>query len=1339
MAALQTHVFDGDEWVTQTITADQLFGENSRSRPHPVESPPPKAPQFGVLTRTIIESPIIRWVLPVQLRSSRFNDVALVGDQSVQICELGVDKQLLPVAKKLNFNSTIRNCRVMGTHDYLRTTRQDIHANYHRNLDIEMTDLSSSPSYVSLPKDIELFQQVLMLVLSSGELIFVFMSPTATGDWEFVSSHFPISSGKLENPGFHMTISPDWGYLALACSEDIFIVYQLESIEELRRQHNEGLPIQPIRSVQARAVRGVIHQLDFLHPSSENVSHTILLVITVRFGVSRLAIYEWDESESLQYQNALTAEKAGQRLYESVGLPLFIIPLTVCSQFLMITENSIALCTDVLSGSPEFVPFELGHRDDTEWHHGTHAPMWTAWTRPLREESYHTGKDLIYLAREDGWVNCLEITGDSGIEASIYMGPLRCNIDSSFASLSIPHGELLVAGGDYGPGAIWSVQARQNPKRIGLLPNWSPTVDLVLMKESSNDSQSVHALSQQPPSVEKKQGHMVAPERIFASSGRDVFGAIVELRYGIQAKIGLDLSYSTPIKRCWAIPNFEGNQEAGFFMLLALPENSALLHISHDLSEVSERGQDLMAFDLLSTTLAVYITRDIVIQVTSSTVTIVSPIGCYSQVIADMIESPVVTVTDAAITDSALALSVYSDSGFQIMVFILDESKFILKQVFNIKGEVNALSIDTLSTGTCVLAGLSRRDPLCLAVFQIDPSQSDTKPQTCNEQAPFEIKLGEDEDIGFMATNAVTSIICLGDDKIVVGMRNGEVFTIQITENCQPERFLTQIRTNHFGASPSHVFAGALFDTGPSTLVCNDAGLALMKEPDMKQKAGCVEEIHRIWLTDTNEPHLSSPTINSVARLHGIPGYSNTTWIMIAGSHILITEIQPSPAPVPRYLPIGGTPMGILYSERLEALVTIVVKSGVPSLHFFDPTTGTDLSHPIRKVSEQGNERNIDLDYITHLGNSDTKVVSLLTWKYTNKGNVYEWFVVLAKSRNGHGRLLIVSAEQEVVVKNARASRQIRFWTQFYKKTKHGSPRCGTTDKNGLFLSFGKTIEYHIVEDKKFQTAMRYELPSPATSLEVVDGYLHVLTAHHSLVVFDYTSATHMVQIHTDEVARNGLHSIDVGSFVGLQERQRLALMSDPMCGVYGLWFPSRNLGASTLQLVFRAHLGASIRRFVSGRTRPRWTRDQPRLGHKQGGLDRRDILGLAIDGSLTQFSILHEEAWHFLRFIQNLAMLSREICFVPHDSDSTIDIEPDPKTIVKTMMHIDGDILQRCLEQRALERIVSSQQQFVRLGELLSALELGLDMSTTQSSGSELLVYSYAYSVLEYYLSSAL
>lgn len=117
------------------------------------------------------------------------------------------------------------------------------------------------------------------------------------------------------------------------------------------------------------------------------------------------------------------------------------------------------------------------------------------------------------------------------------------------------------------------------------------------------------------------------PDKVFACSGRGITGAITEFRYGIQARIGLDLTYSSNIRHCWAISDFDGASEDGFYLLLALPNGSAVLHLSRDLGEASEKDHDAVPYDLSSTTLAAQETSDAVVQVTSNYVTVVTPSG----------------------------------------------------------------------------------------------------------------------------------------------------------------------------------------------------------------------------------------------------------------------------------------------------------------------------------------------------------------------------------------------------------------------------------------------------------------------------------------------------------------------------------------------------------------------------------------------------------------------------------------------------------------------------------------------------------------------------------------
>lgn len=75
--AVQGNVFENGRWVTRTLDPRELLGPTSSTPRSRLQ--PPEPPSYGILTKTVIASPVIRWVLPVQLRSSRNNDVAFIG------------------------------------------------------------------------------------------------------------------------------------------------------------------------------------------------------------------------------------------------------------------------------------------------------------------------------------------------------------------------------------------------------------------------------------------------------------------------------------------------------------------------------------------------------------------------------------------------------------------------------------------------------------------------------------------------------------------------------------------------------------------------------------------------------------------------------------------------------------------------------------------------------------------------------------------------------------------------------------------------------------------------------------------------------------------------------------------------------------------------------------------------------------------------------------------------------------------------------------------------------------------------------------------------------------
>lgn len=101
-------------WTTRRIEIQTAIDENIRASSSaqaeaPVSSTKRKAvPSMGILTRTLIESPIVRWIIPARIRHKDKNDVVFIG----------VSSQLLKEARRRPSASIITRL----TRQYCRTS-----------------------------------------------------------------------------------------------------------------------------------------------------------------------------------------------------------------------------------------------------------------------------------------------------------------------------------------------------------------------------------------------------------------------------------------------------------------------------------------------------------------------------------------------------------------------------------------------------------------------------------------------------------------------------------------------------------------------------------------------------------------------------------------------------------------------------------------------------------------------------------------------------------------------------------------------------------------------------------------------------------------------------------------------------------------------------------------------------------------------------------------------------------------------------------------------------------------------------------------------------------------
>jgi hypothetical protein len=371
----------------------------------------------------------------------------------VQIRRLDSSGHFHDVARKNVYGQRICNACIIGSSSFevSRVGDSMLSGQMHDgNGDISMIDVAG-PEWIP--------PQFILLALESGDLAFLFARNVGI-DVEFITSHHRvIHRGITEPPGKHMKVDPSSRYVAVAASEISFVIYSLKSKDELNMQRLHGEPFHHVASEQHLHVRGVIHKMEFLFPAADDPDHIILLLLVVRNGSTAMFVYEWEAGQSLT--EIRSNNLRGHTLQPSCRMPLLLIPLTIMSAILLVSAESIIECRNLLEGSPTFQVVVQPEFAVSPIHLGIEAPLWAAWTRPLRHPRYSKDHDDIYMAREDGFIAFLEVLSDSSVlvRSTTAAGNFSGNIGTAFTNLELaPDGmDFLIAGGDSCDGGSYLV------------------------------------------------------------------------------------------------------------------------------------------------------------------------------------------------------------------------------------------------------------------------------------------------------------------------------------------------------------------------------------------------------------------------------------------------------------------------------------------------------------------------------------------------------------------------------------------------------------------------------------------------------------------------------------------------------------------------------------------------------------------------------------------------------------------------------------------------------------------------------------------------------------------
>ncbi|KAI9672529.1 MAG: hypothetical protein M1817_003295 [Caeruleum heppii] len=1318
--SVQSSVFVDGQWVTRTMDINTILAQHNereeatKSSKLPLKTSP--TPFVGVLSRTLIHSPVIKWIIPARIRHKDRYDVVMVGESFVQIKELRPDGHLKDVATKLDFDTRIRHVNVFGhARKPLPATKDALFKEEPFDEGTEMMDANSfrsSTADTGGPRgtgEAVLPPQILVLSLDTGDLMFLFARESAAGGIEFITQIRPLPDQPdlLDRVGRHVAVDPKSRAMAVAAYQNCFTLYALRPISELRQQSHAGHEIShptidPVREERQFAVDGLIVRIEFLHPAADDEKHVILLLAVSKEQRTRLLLYDWDCSQSLRH--AARHGENGLPLPDKQQLPLLLIPLRIPAAFLLVTRQSVFEYTRILTGRPH-VEHSCTFADLVKRDAGSTAPLCTTWIRPLKTDEFSLSRDLIYLCCRDGHVFAAEIEHERpGVLQTVGpAGLLRGSIDTACASLDIglDQPDMLIAGGDLSVGGLYLIRAKQSqPECTELLANWTPVIEFVTVDTSPRP-----ALPRGRGGLEDEDAKLASRERLFACTGRGDSGAVTEIRRGLEARIGTIGPFLAGASDIWSLPDAG---ETGIFLLIGFPVCAELLYISADL-EVSETDVEAggLALDVRTLTATGFGTS--AVQVTTAGIHVSRLTADDGGQLPGRLSRLCATheiIIDAALdpTTQCIVTVVRSRGVLQLYLSRLvtsggDASLEDAGPPVQLPSDPASLSVGCVGGSVCVFVGTADRT---LQLFRHHSTQGLVPTWT---HSLAEGQTTRDFEVcGSIAVLQMPSDARQPDEAeclVLCGLRDGSLRALRLGVSGSSSRInLIDRRSTRVGQTsirllPDPTRADAAF------ILCGRDLCRIVYSP-----ADHVSHmIHSIWLTNHNEPSYHQDRVSALARILPLPHLHGSglegSLACISGEGVVIADFDEACKTVPRHIYLKGTARRMLFSPVLGLLVVAYTRRGLveggsdPTQSALAACSSLQFIHPdkyekVIDTSDGGADEirgavpceTCDMDFPrprgrdgrSPFGRPGELIYGLLDWTCTDGARTYHFLVVATGtinpgSANGDGRVVLMTVLREP---DGSVKATKKFAMHFESQPVYSVAAYGSCS---LVFSFGTKIGLRRLnlEERKFEDVTEFSLRSPCIYLTVEGPYVHVTTRDDSYLVLKMEN--NQLGLHfSDHTARAGLTHLTLG-------QSGLTLASDKESCLTGLWYSADRQNRSAGDVPFEAELPATITRLRASLVRPGWRAKRPLPGlfglGEEEGEEAKDIMGFTATGSLMHFTLLGESAWRLLRFVQNVGTRDRRVCALGDVYNRRLHLEPGAK---EQQRHVDGDMLGRLL-----------------------------------------------------------
>lgn len=216
--SVQTRVVVDGRWTTRTLDIHQILARNREEKQKMQEIPSGvKPPVLGILTRTVIRSPVVKSIIPARVRHRTKNDVVFVHDDFIVIKEVRggeriendpfSDISLDDVVAKKDFDSSIQAAKVLGLQRKPKSSR--FPGKYWSTPNSPQSPPETKPEPLH---ENEIPPQILVLSLASRILVFLFAFHDVYGGIHFLSSTWPLPAqlSPPEELGVHLAVDPKY-------------------------------------------------------------------------------------------------------------------------------------------------------------------------------------------------------------------------------------------------------------------------------------------------------------------------------------------------------------------------------------------------------------------------------------------------------------------------------------------------------------------------------------------------------------------------------------------------------------------------------------------------------------------------------------------------------------------------------------------------------------------------------------------------------------------------------------------------------------------------------------------------------------------------------------------------------------------------------------------------------------------------------------------------------------------------------------------------------------------------------------------------------------------------